>query len=87
MGEHSRDFSSTVTTSRMVKVDNNSENMFQIFKSAKKGGCKFYGLFLLTEWLERNFCSISIILLLDFSEIMNIFLNYSVFYISAHLRM
>ena len=35
----------------------------------KKVGVKFYDLFLLTEWLERNFSYLSIILPLDFSEI------------------
>ena len=36
-------------------------------------GVKFYEIFRLTEWLKRNFNYLSIILPLDFSEILNIF--------------
>ena len=48
---------------------------------------KFNDQFLLTVSLERNFSHFSMILPLDFSEILNICHNYSLFYISAHFMM
>ena len=53
----------------------------------KKAGVKFNELLLLTESFERNFSPFSMILPLDFSEILNICRNYSLFYISAHFMM
>ena len=38
----------------------------------KKVGVKFYDLFLLTEWRQRNFSDVSINLPSDFSEIFEI---------------
>ena len=54
----------------------------------KKMGVKFYDPFLIAEWLKETLATydLSIILPLDFSEILKILRNYSIFYISAHLR-
>ena len=60
------------------------EHRFQIFKSA---GVKFNDLFLETKLLERDLSNFSMILPLEFSEILNICQNYSLFYISAHFMM
>ena len=53
----------------------------------KKAGVKFNDLFLWTKWLERIFSYLSMILPSDFSEILNICQNYSLFSVSAHFMM
>ena len=50
-----------------------------VSRAIKKAGVKFCDLFLFIEWLERNFSHFSLILSLDFSEILNICQNYSPF--------
>ena len=47
-----------------------TEHRFQVFRML---GVKFYDLFLLTEWLQRNLNYFTVNLPLDFSEIFNIF--------------
>ena len=50
----------------------------------KKEGVKFNDLYFKTNWLERSLSHFSMILPLDFSEILNISRKYSLFHISAH---
>ena len=53
----------------------------------KKVGVKFTDPFLETEWLERSLSLFSMILPLDFSEILNICRDYSLFYVPAQFTM
>ena len=52
----------------------------------KKVGVKLYDIFLLTEWLKRNFSYLSIIPPLDYPGNLHIARNYSAFFISALMR-
>ena len=61
-----------------------AKHRFQIFKSTKMAGVKFNDVFLSTEWLERNFNHFFMILPLDFSEILNICRNYSLYFSSFY---
>ena len=67
----------TITdSSLMIKRGQGSvlTHRFQIFKMV---GAKFHGIFLIARWLKRNLSFVSMTLPLNFSEILNIFLNYS----------
>ena len=66
---------------RMQSIGSKSLN------GCKKVVVKLNYLILLTEWLKRNFSYISMILPLEFSEILTVFRIYSVFHTSARLKM
>ena len=61
---------------RMMAVDSIGSKSLNL---RKKVGVKFTNLFILSEWLEGNFSHFSMILPLDFSVILNICRNYSLF--------
>ena len=60
------------------------KHSFQMLFRCKMVGVKFYDLFLVIEWLERNFSYFSINFPLAFSEILNVFENTACFYTRHH---